>query len=60
MGDPRTIWRRPREAENIGLEPVSAGAGGYSKVFRMTPTMPLAPGEYVVIWNGQYWDFGID
>jgi hypothetical protein len=57
---PTTQKEIPQDVVPTTLEPVSAGAGGYSKVFRMTPTMPLAPGEYLVIWNGQYWDFGID
>jgi len=57
---PTTQKEIPQDVVATTLEPVSAGAGGYSKVFRMTPTMPLAPGEYVVILNGQYWDFGVD
>lgn len=57
---PTTQKEIPQDVVPTTLAPVGGAQGGYAKVFRMTPVTPLAPGEYVVILNSEYWDFGVD
>lgn len=43
------------------IEPVAgAGSSMYEEVHRMIPSAALEPGEYAVVFNGQFWDFGVD
>jgi hypothetical protein len=43
------------------IEPVGGGgSSAYMELHRMTPLSALEPGEYAVVFNGQFWDFGVD